>query len=212
MIPSSPIAVPKVSRHIPSICSRSLVTMLMPLQSSFRYGHICPPPLPRTNVHAVQNTTFGGIQGFTEPPATPWYADDGSFAGIVHQERNWTYLLFKDAGHLVALDQPAHAHTFLREFVLGDNQTGLVTTRDGRATVVGGAVSSLAVGVLPGQSGIFIGSGATQSTYTFPSATIAAWDSYIVTATATEAVGSASAPIVRARPTPVLPFRPFGGL
>ena len=128
----------------------------------------------------------------------------------MHQERNWTYLLFKDAGHLVALDQPAHALTFLREFVLGDNQTGLVTTSDGRATVVGGAVSSLAVGVLPGQSGIFIGSGATQSTYTFPAATIAAWESYIVTATS--AAESASAPIVRARPTPVLPFRPFGGL
>lgn len=128
----------------------------------------------------------------------------------MHQERNWTYLLFKDAGHLVALDQPAHALTFLREFVLGDNQTGLVTTSGGRASVVGGAVSSLAVGVLPGQSGIFIGSGATQSTYTFPAATIAAWESYIVTATATAAV--TSAPIVRARPTPVLPFRPFGGL
>ncbi|KAI0718832.1 alpha/beta-hydrolase [Fomitopsis betulina] len=161
----------------------------------------------RSTEVVIQNTTFGGIQGFTEPPATPWYADDGSFAGIVHQERNWTYLLFKDAGHLVALDQPAHAQTFLREFVLGDNQTGLVTTSSGRATVVGGAVSSLAVGVLPGQSGIFIGSGTTQSTYTFPSATIAAWDSYIVTATA----DAVTAPIVRVRPTPVLPFRPFGG-
>ena len=126
----------------------------------------------------------------------------------MHQERNWTYILFKDAGHLVALDQPAHVLTFLREFVLGDNQTGLVTSRG----VVGGAVPSLAVGVLPGQSGIFIGSGATQSTYTFPAATIAAWESYIVTATATGAAESASAPIVRARPTPVLPFRPFGGL
>ncbi|KZT67351.1 alpha/beta-hydrolase [Daedalea quercina L-15889] len=154
----------------------------------------------------IQNTTFGDIQGFTEPPATPWYADDGSFAGIVHQERNWTYLLFKDAGHLVAMDQPANALTFLREFVLGDNQTGLVESGNGDTEVVGGEVSSLAVGVLPGQTGIFIGSGATQSTYTFPSATIAAWESYIVTATATAAANRAA----RARPTPVLPFRPFG--
>jgi len=128
----------------------------------------------------------------------------------VHQERNWTYLLFNAAGHLVAQDQPANALTFLREFILGNNDTGLVVTDDGKTEVVGGAVSALAVGVLPGQSGIFIGSGATQSTYTFPSATIAAWESYIVTATATQ--GAASAAAARARPTDVLPFRPFGGL
>ncbi|KAH9930296.1 Alpha/Beta hydrolase protein [Fomitopsis serialis] len=129
------------------------------------------------------NTTFGGIQGFTQPPATPWYADDGSFAGIVHQERNWTYLLFNAAGHLVAEDQPANALTFLREFILGNNDTGLVITDDGKMEV---------------------------STYTFPSATIAAWESYIVTATATQ--GTSSVAAAWARPTDVLQFRPFGGL
>ncbi|KAH9832569.1 alpha beta-hydrolase [Rhodofomes roseus] len=164
----------------------------------------------RSTEVVIQNTTFGGIRGFTQPPATPWYADDGSFAGIVHQERNWTYLLFKDAGHLVALDKPANALTFLREFILGSNDTGLVATEDGKTGVIGGEVSSLAAGVLPGQSGIFVGSGATQSTYTFPSATIAAWESYIVTATATQVVTSDAA--ARARPTAVLLFRPFGGL
>ncbi|OSX64454.1 hypothetical protein POSPLADRAFT_1065593 [Postia placenta MAD-698-R-SB12] len=133
---------------------------------------------------AQKNTTFGGIQGFTKKPATPWYADDGSFAGIVHQERNWTYILFKGAGHLVAQQQPANAYTFLREFVLGSNTTGLVSGSNGQVSVVGGEVSSLAQDVLPGQSGIYVGSGVTQSTYTFPSATIAAWESYITTATA----------------------------
>ncbi|OJA14522.1 hypothetical protein AZE42_12633 [Rhizopogon vesiculosus] len=49
---------------------------------------------------AIQNTTFGGIQGFTRKPSTPWYDDDGEFAGIVHQERNWTYVLVDHAGHL----------------------------------------------------------------------------------------------------------------
>ena len=156
----------------------------------------------------MQNTTFGGIQGFTRPPSTPWFDDAGARAGVVHQERGLAYVLFSGAGHLVPEWRPAQALVFLREFVLGDNQTGLVTSRG----VVGGVVPSLAVGVLPGQSGIFIGSGATQSTYTFPAATIAAWESYIVTATATGAAESASAPIVRARPTPVLPFRQFGGL
>ena len=32
-----------------------------------------------------QNTTFGGIQGFTQKPETLWYNDAGKFAGIVHQ-------------------------------------------------------------------------------------------------------------------------------
>ena len=60
----------------------------------------------------IQNTTFGGIQGFTRPPATPWTGDDGSFAGIVHQERNWTYVLFANAGHLVPQQQPDRVRVF----------------------------------------------------------------------------------------------------
>ena len=54
----------------------------------------------------IQNTTFGGIQGFTRKPSTPWTDDDGKFAGIVHQERNWTYALFYGAGHLVPTSVP----------------------------------------------------------------------------------------------------------
>lgn len=53
-----------------------------------------------------QNTTFGGIQGFTRKPSTPWFDDDGKQAGIVHQERNWTYILVEDVGHLVAYNSP----------------------------------------------------------------------------------------------------------
>lgn len=53
-----------------------------------------------------QNTTFGGIQGFTVKPSTPWYDDDGTFAGIIRQERGWTYALFDNAGHMIPLDQP----------------------------------------------------------------------------------------------------------
>jgi hypothetical protein len=53
-----------------------------------------------------KNTTFGGIQGFTRKPSTPWYDDSGHFAGIIHQERNWTYILVADAGHQVPEFQP----------------------------------------------------------------------------------------------------------
>lgn len=45
--------------------------------------------------------TFGGVQGFTRKPLTPWFDDNNKFAGIVHQERNLTYVLFQGAGHLV---------------------------------------------------------------------------------------------------------------
>lgn len=47
------------------------------------------------------------MQGFTRRPSTAWHDDSGKFAGIVHQERNWTYVLVKDAGHLVPYFNPA---------------------------------------------------------------------------------------------------------
>ncbi|EKM50681.1 uncharacterized protein PHACADRAFT_264079 [Phanerochaete carnosa HHB-10118-sp] len=143
----------------------------------------------------IQNTTFGGIQGFTQPPATPWFGDDGVFAGIAHQERNWTFILVENAGHLVAQQQPERAFVFLREFVLGNNQTGLVTNSSGGTgvSVVGGEVASLAGSVHPGQLGIYVGSGTTQSTYTYPSATIAAWNSFFATVTSQNELATASA-------------------
>ncbi|TFK74999.1 alpha/beta-hydrolase [Pluteus cervinus] len=132
----------------------------------------------------IQNTTFGGIQGFTRKPSTPWDNDNGEWAGVVHQERGWSYVLFYGAGHLVPSDVPAAAFTFLREFVLGSNQTGLVTESNGKITVVGGENETLAGDNIPGADGVFMGSGATQSTYYFPEATRAAWRSFIVTETA----------------------------
>jgi len=55
----------------------------------------------------IQNTTFGGIQGFTKRPLTPFTDESGKFLGIVHQERNWTYALFDHSGHGVPEFQPA---------------------------------------------------------------------------------------------------------
>lgn len=98
------------------------------------------------------------------------------------------------------LSHVPQAYVFLREFVLGNNQTGLVNTTDGQ--IVGGENSILAEDVMPGQSGIYVGSGATQSTYTFPSATIAAWQSYIATATAT-IVSVPNAPTARSLSPPI---------
>ncbi|KAK0467098.1 Alpha/Beta hydrolase protein [Desarmillaria tabescens] len=133
---------------------------------------------------AIQNTTFGGIQGFTKKPSTPWYDESGAFAGIVHQERGWKYVLVNGAGHLVTTDAPEAAFLLARDFILGNNETGLV---DGDR-VVGGEDSALAVDVLPGGDEIYYGAGTTQSTYIFPSATRSAWEAFIQTATAAAGV------------------------
>ena len=61
----------------------------------------------------IQNTTWGGIQGFSRKPSTPWFDDSGNFAGIVHQERNLTFALFKGASHLVPQKVPAAAFVLL---------------------------------------------------------------------------------------------------
>ncbi|KAI0682067.1 alpha/beta-hydrolase [Cerioporus squamosus] len=122
-----------------------------------------------------------GVQGFSRKPSTPWFDDDGAFAGIVHQERNLTYVLFDGAGHLVPLWKPAQALVFLREFVLGSNLNGTVSG----TVVVGGENSTLANDFLPGGNVVYFGSSATQGTSTIPAATQAAWNSFIATATAT---------------------------
>ncbi|CDO76988.1 hypothetical protein BN946_scf184298.g15 [Trametes cinnabarina] len=129
----------------------------------------------------IQNMTFGGVQGFSRKPSTPWFDDSGNFAGIVHQERGLTYVLIAGAGHLIPEWKPAQALVFLREFVLGNNQTGTVSG----TVVVGGENSTLANDYLPGGNEIFYGSSATQGTSTIPGATQAAWNSFIATATAT---------------------------
>lgn len=129
----------------------------------------------------IQNMTFGGIQGFTRKPSTPWFDDDGNFAGIVHQERGLAYVLFAGAGHLVPRWKPAQALVFLREFVLGNNLNGTVSG----TVVVGGENSTLANDFLPGGTVIFYGSGATQGASAVPTATQTAWESFISTAIAT---------------------------
>ncbi|KAJ3547334.1 hypothetical protein NM688_g5411 [Phlebia brevispora] len=141
---------------------------------------------------SIQNTTFGGIQGFTIRPSTPWYDDNGEFSGIVHQERNWTYILIKGAGHRVPMQQPERAFVLLREFILGNNETGLVKTVRGHTTIVGGTDPAFD-GILTGQSGIYYGSGATQGTYTYPALTIAEWQTFINAATQTPFVPSSTA-------------------
>ncbi|KAH9913998.1 alpha/beta-hydrolase [Epithele typhae] len=137
---------------------------------------------------AYSNTTFGGTQGFTQRPSTPWYDDSGALAGVVHQERNWTYVLILHAGHFVPQGAPAAAYVFLREFVLGANTTGLVASADGAA--LGGGDAALSAYAIRGADGIEVGSVTPTGTVTFASATVAAWDAFIGTVTGPAGAGT----------------------
>ncbi|KAI0705478.1 alpha/beta-hydrolase [Earliella scabrosa] len=150
----------------------------------------------------IQNVTWGGVQGFARRPATPWFDDDGVPAGIVHQERGFAYVLFSGAGHLVPQWRPAQALVFLREFVLGDNRNGTLL-EDG--TVVGGEDDALAQDFMPGGKEIFFGSAKTQGTSTVPSAAVAAWESFIATATLDAVVTSAASASSSAAPSSTSP-------
>lgn len=77
------------------------------------------------------------------------------------------------------------AFVFLRDFILGSNTTGLVEISKHTTTVVGGEDPKLAEDILPGTTVIFYGSGTTAFSTIVPSATLASWDKFIATATAT---------------------------
>lgn len=99
-------------------------------------------------------------------------------------------LRFRYALHGTSLTTVANilisqAFTFLREFVLGTNPQGsVVKSKSGTVSVVGGEQKDLS-GIIPGPDPIYYGNGGggkTQSTYLFPTATRAAWKTFIATA------------------------------
>jgi carboxypeptidase D len=156
----------------------------------------------------IQNTTFGGIRGFTRRPSTPFTDDKGQFAGIVHQERGWTYALFDGAGHLLPQQKPEAVFSFFKEFVFGNNQTGLVT--DAKKPAIGGESPEFLSGIIPGQAEIYVGAQATQSTYAAPAATVSAWKAFMakenaaLVATTDESTGAASSTSPASRVTLLL--------
>ena len=71
----------------------------------------------------------------------------------------------------------------MREFVIGNNQTGLVTTTNGETTVVGGEDPNIyARGIFEGPVTIPFRINGTWSSYAYPTATRAAWAEYTATA------------------------------
>ncbi|EJD07280.1 alpha/beta-hydrolase [Fomitiporia mediterranea MF3/22] len=154
-----------------------------------------------TNEIVIQNTTFGGIQGFTKRPQTPFTDADGNVLGLVHQERGLTYVIVEHSGHEVPEFNPKAALVLFNEFILGSNKTGTVQ-EDG--SVVGGEDTSILVGdtgAIPGQISILFGSGDATSLYVAPEETRAAWDSFLSSVAAARTTGEESGSTTYITPT-----------
>lgn len=80
-----------------------------------------------------------------------------------------------------------------REFILGNNQTGLLVNTS--TTAIGGEDPSILLGtynVLPGETSILYGSGSRTSYYVAPSASIASWNSFFANVVASESAAAAT--------------------
>jgi carboxypeptidase D len=147
----------------------------------YTLGFRCCQLIERTVV--IQNTTFGGIQGFSQKPSAGWTTDDGAFAGIVHTERNWTYALVAGAGAVLPQNRPVAAYVLARDFIFGTNSTGLVANGSPSAAPAGATamLEGMVGDVLRGTAAIYAGAGTTQTTVMPASASVAAWNSFIAT-------------------------------
>ncbi|KAJ7024658.1 alpha/beta-hydrolase [Mycena alexandri] len=130
----------------------------------------------------IQNTTFGSIQGFTVKPNTSWFDDAGLYAGIVRQERGWTYALLYGAGHQTPVINPARSFAFIRDFFIGNSQVGAVDPDTGAITIQPAPVGKrveipdiLPDGVITGQADMHYMTGTVR----WPEATVRAWNSHV---------------------------------
>ncbi|KAJ4480940.1 alpha/beta-hydrolase [Lentinula aciculospora] len=124
---------------------------------------------------AIQNTTWGGVQGFAQRPNTTWYDDTGVPGGIVHEERGLMYALVYGAGHQINTVHPERVFAFVRDFFIGDMYVGLVnaTAKDTSTSNDPGALPN---GVVPGQREIYYGS----KNITWPEVTVTAFNDHLL--------------------------------
>ncbi|CAK5281400.1 unnamed protein product [Mycena citricolor] len=129
----------------------------------------------------IQNTTFGGIQGFTVKPNTSWYDDSGLFAGVVRQERGWTYGLIYGVGHQTPVINPARSFAFIRDFFVGNSKVGAVDPDTGKITTTAQPSTATVIpkilpdGVITGQADVYY----KTETVAWPAATVSAWDAHV---------------------------------
>ncbi|KAJ7111806.1 hypothetical protein C8R44DRAFT_742173 [Mycena epipterygia] len=121
----------------------------------------------------IQNTTFGGIQSFTVKPNTSWFDDAGLYAGVVRQERGWTYGLLYGAGHQTPVINPARSFAISSSATptvgLIEPDTGIVHTQAQPASATD-IPNILPDGVITGQADVHY----KTQLVAWPSATFAA--------------------------------------
>jgi carboxypeptidase D len=102
------------------------------------------------------------------------------YAGVVRQERGWTYGLIYGAGHQTPVINPARTF-FIRDFFIGNSNVGLVDPDTGvvHAQVQPASATDVPIilpdGVITGQAEVHYKTGLV----TWPSATVAAWSSHV---------------------------------
>ncbi|KAL5492094.1 hypothetical protein ACEPAI_3541 [Sanghuangporus weigelae] len=105
-----------------------------------------------------------------------------------------TYALIADSGHEVPeFTLEAAAFLLFREFILGNNSTGLVTNSSDGESGGGDEYSSHSMGdILPGDSAILFGSGTTTSVFVAPPATIASWEAFLTSVQSVDAAAASA--------------------
>ncbi|CAG8500259.1 1497_t:CDS:10 [Ambispora leptoticha] len=68
----------------------------------------------------IGNMSWGGETGFKNNELQPIFDEQDNIIGKIHTERNLTYVLVHDAGHLVNIDQPKTSRFILQKVVLDD--------------------------------------------------------------------------------------------
>ena len=86
-------------------------------------------------------------------------------------------MLVEGASHLIPQSKPETSYIIIRDFLLGNKTTGLVTSAASPA--IGGEEPALALPYLAEPAAVFVGSVSTQSTITFPTATVEAFYAYV---------------------------------
>lgn len=99
--------------------------------------------------------------------------------GIVHTEHSVTFAMF-DGLASPWRDDPSTLYGFFRDYVLARGTAGsLSVDGSGKGTVLGGEVAGVREDVPRIVSDVFTGSAATQGKVAAPSATVAAWASFV---------------------------------
>lgn len=156
----------------------------------------------------IQNISLGYTKGygFKKRPETPWYNDDGDFAGIIHQERNLTYVcefstrqlpridrltlskVALNGGHQLAASAPDLAFAIARDYFFGDDELGLYDEESNTVPTEPPPKALQDNGVIVGQAGIIY----NGTSLVAPKKTIASWEKALAAMESTDAASVAT--------------------